>query len=168
MTLNQDSARGIELRPLTDDDEELSYRVYAETRTEELAPLGWDEATREAFLRMQHAAQRRHYLTHFGDASFQVILFRGEPAGRLYVGRWDQEIHLIDIALLPEHRGAGIGSYLIQGLLDEAAAAGKPVRIHVEQFNRALGLYERLGFRKIGENGIYWLMEWSPPTRQAG
>jgi ribosomal protein S18 acetylase RimI-like enzyme len=44
----------------------------------------------------------------------------------------------------------------------EASQVGKPMRLHVEFFNRALRLYERLGFSKIGEIGVYYEMEWRP------
>ena len=71
----------------------------------------------------------------------------------------------MDIALLPEHRGAGIGSAVLRGLLAEAAAAGKPVRIHVERLNPARRLYERLGFAPIEDKGVYYLMEWRPGGR---
>ncbi len=36
-----------------------------------------------------------------------------------------------------------------------------PVRIHVQQSNPAFHLYQRLGFQKIDENGVYFLMEWT-------
>jgi predicted GNAT family acetyltransferase len=55
----------------------------------------------------------------------------------------------------------GIGTTILQGVLDEAIAAHKPVRIHVERFNPALTLYRRLGFVQIGEHGVYHMMEWS-------
>ena len=43
-----------------------------------------------------------------------------------------------------------------------------PVRIHVEQYNPALGLYHRLGFREISDKGVYWLLEWKPATKSKG
>ena len=72
-----------------------------------------------------------------------------------------------DIALLPEHRGAGIGGRLLQDLLTEAAASGKRVSIHVERFNPAMRLYERLGFTKQEEVGVYFRMEWSAGQKNA-
>jgi ribosomal protein S18 acetylase RimI-like enzyme len=149
-------------------DEELLYRIYASTRTEELAPVPWTEAQKEAFLRMQFQAQSLDYAGNHPDAAFQVILVNGEPAGRLYVDRSEDALLIVDIALLPEHRGNGVGGAILRGLLAEAAAAGKPVRIHVEQMNPALRLYERLGFRRTGDGGIYLLMEWTPPAGNAG
>ncbi|MDP9122979.1 MAG: GNAT family N-acetyltransferase [Acidobacteriota bacterium] len=154
----------ITFRPVGPDDDELLYRIYASTRQEELAPLGWSAEQSEAFLRMQFRAQSVHYSTYYGDSEFLLVLRDGEPAGRLYVHRQGDEIRLIDIALLPEHRNAGIGSRLLRDLLSEAAASGRRVTIHVEQYNPALRLYERLGFRHISDHGVYYLMEWSPAT----
>jgi predicted GNAT family acetyltransferase len=91
-----------------------------------------------------------------------VIEMDGEAVGRLYVARWPEEIRIIDIALLPQHRNGGIGSSLLADLCREAAAAGKPVTIHVERFNPALGLYHRLGFVPIADKGVYLLLQWSP------
>lgn len=113
---------------------------------------------------MQFAAQHDYYHEHYADAAFQLILCDGQPAGRLYVARWPAEIRIIDIALLPPFRNRGIGASLLQQLLDEAAVAGQRVSIHVERYNSALRLYQRLGFREIEDQGVYLLMEWTPAT----
>jgi ribosomal protein S18 acetylase RimI-like enzyme len=153
----------ITLRPAGVEDEAFLYAVYAGTRADELALLDWDQAQKDAFLTMQFTAQHRHYHTYYADADFQLVLLSGRPVGRLYVARRADDILLIDIALLPEHRNAGIGSLLLTDLLAEAEQVGKPVRLHVEPWNRARRLYERLGFRRIAQQGLYWLMEWLPP-----
>jgi len=153
------------LRPATAADAEFLYRVYANTRYEELAPAGWPPEQVEAFLRMQFRAQDTHYRTHNPAAAFDIILVAGEPAGRLYVDRRPAEIRVVDISLLPEYRGRGAGSALFTALFAEAAAAGLPVRIHVEAFNPARRLYDRLGFVPIDTTGVYHLLEWVPPGR---
>ena len=153
----------ISLRPICPDDDPFLYQVFASTRERELQVTGWDEAQKRAFLTMQFNAQHRFYQEQFPNAQFQVILGDGSPIGRLYVDRRAEEISIVDIALLPSHRGRGIGSALLQELLAEASAAGKPVRIYVEQFNPALRLYLRLGFAQSGDTGVYYLMEWLPP-----
>jgi GNAT superfamily N-acetyltransferase len=137
--------------------------VYAGTREEELAPLGWDEGQRQAFLTMQFHAQDRYYREKFSDAAFLIVLCHGRPAGRLYVHRGAEEILIVDIALLPDYRGRGIGGALLGDLLAEADRAGKPVRIHVEHANPALRLYQRLGFVRVGDTGVYHLLERLPP-----
>ncbi len=153
---------GVSLRPMRARDKPFLYRVYASTRAEELAVTGWSEAEKTAFLTQQFEAQHRYYQAQFPDAAFQVIERDGEPIGRLYLDRRAEEIRIIDIALLPAHRRAGIGGALLREILGEAAAAGKAVRIHVERNNPALGLYHRLGFKEIEDQGVYLLMEWSP------
>jgi ribosomal protein S18 acetylase RimI-like enzyme len=89
-------------------------------------------------------------------------LIENEPAGRLYVARWQREIRIVDIALLPAFRGRGIGSRLITELLEEGSRKGKNVSIHVETFNPAFRLYQRLGFEVVEDKGVYLLMEWHP------
>ncbi len=155
------------LRPVTPDDHELLYRIYASTREDEMAQVDWTREQIEDFLRFQFEAQHKYYMDQFPDAAFDLVLDDGEPVGRLYIDRRDDEIRLIDIALLPEHRGAGLGGRLMKRILDEGTAAGKLVRIHVEQFNPAMRLYRRLGFEKIEEQGVYHLMEWTPPAARS-
>jgi len=157
------SATDVALRPVRPDDEPFLRRVYASTRLEELAPLGWSAAQLELFLSQQFDAQHRHYRTHYPDAAFSVILLGQQPIGRLYVARCPERILLLDIALLPAHRSAGVGTRLLRALLVEAEQAGKPVRLHVEKHNRALRLYERHGFSVVGDEGVYWRLEWAPP-----
>ena len=150
------------LQPAGAEDEAFLFEVYASTRAEELAPVGWSESQRESFLRMQFSAQDKHYRENYPGAEFQIIQMDGEPVGRLYVHRRATEIRIMDIALLPAYRRRGIGTMLLEEILAEGAASGKSVTIHVEMFNPALRWYERLGFRKVTANGPYHLVKWSP------
>jgi ribosomal protein S18 acetylase RimI-like enzyme len=150
------------LRPAEPDDAELLLRIYASTREEELAVVPWDASVKEAFLRMQSTAQDAHYRATYPNASFDLIVSGDDVLGRLYVNRGESAWRVIDIALLPEHRGSGIGTRLLTEILAEAGAAGKPVQIHVERFNPARHLYERLGFRQIDDLGVYLLLERKP------
>ena len=122
--------------------------------------MDWDAAQKAAFLQMQFAAQHAYYQEQYADAAFDVILVGGQPAGRLYIHRRDDEFRIVDIALLPEFCNRGLGTTLLKNLQSETAAAGKTLRIHVERFNPALRLYERLGFRQIEDRGVYLFMEW--------
>jgi ribosomal protein S18 acetylase RimI-like enzyme len=151
----------ISLRPITPEDESFLAGLYASTRTEELAQTNWSEEQKAMFCRMQFAAQTVDYQRNYPDASFQIIERDGVAAGRLLVMRSDDAVHVIDIALLPEHRGAGVGTKLLKELQEEARAAGKKLSIYVERFNPARRLYDRLGFQQVEEKGVYFLMEWS-------
>ena len=153
-------AEKVRLRPATRGDWVFLERVYAGTRADELALTGWSEEQKAQFCAAQFAAQDDYYRQHYAKAQFLVIERDGVPAGRLYVDRWENEIRIVDISLLPEQRGAGIGTGLLQALQAEAAAAGKVLSIHVERFNPALALYQRLGFQVREDKGVYLLMEW--------
>ena len=155
---------GISLRPIEPGDEEVLYQVYASTRQEELAPTGWSEEQKASFLRMQFEAQSRYYREHYEGAEFSVILEDDRPVGRLYVARWPEEIRLVDIALLPEHRNAGIGGALLGDLISESEVSNKPLSIHVERFNPALRLYGRFSFEVVEDKGVYLLMRRLPET----
>lgn len=156
------SVEELGLRPALPADAELLYRIYASTRDEELAVVPWDASVKEAFLRMQFAAQHTHYHAYFPAASYDLIVRGEEVLGRLYVDRGEAAWLVLDLALLPEHCGQGLGTRLLTRVQAEAAAAGKPVRMHVERYNPAQRLYRRLGFRQIADEGVYLLLEWRP------
>jgi len=152
----------IDLRPVTAEDADFLYSVYASTRTEEMARVDWTTEQQEAFLRMQFRAQSQFYLENYVGAEFQVIMLNGQPIGRLYIHKRADEIRIMDIALLPDYRNSGIGSNLLHHILEQGKNLNLPVTIHVEQFNPAMRLYQRMGFRPKEDKGVYLLMEWSP------
>jgi ribosomal protein S18 acetylase RimI-like enzyme len=155
------------LRPVREDDEALLFEIYSSTRAAEMALVPWDAAAKETFLQSQFTAQKTHYLKFYPEATHDLILVEGQPAGRLYVNRRADEIHVLDIALLPEFRSLGIGTTIIQNLMAEAASTNRSVLLHVEIFNPAMKLYERLGFVKASEQGIYHEMIWKSNSLQA-
>jgi ribosomal protein S18 acetylase RimI-like enzyme len=157
--LNFPMAERIRFRAERDGDQPFLFRLYASTRAEEMKLAGWDTAQKEAFLRMQFQFQTTHYRRYFADASFQIILLDGEPIGRLYVHYGASEIRLMDVALLSEHRGAGIGGWILRTLLSDAEQSQKRVTLHVEKHNRALRLYQRLNFRVAEDQGVNLRME---------
>ena len=153
----------ITFRPAGPDDEPFLLEVYASARADEMAAVPWSDAQRQAFIKMQYAAQRQHYRSHFPQADYLIILSDNRPVGRLYVDRSGAKILIVDITFLQAERNNGSGTAIIRDLMDEAANAGKPLHIHVESFNPSLRLFERLGFHRIDEegDGVYLLMEWN-------
>lgn len=157
----------IGFRPIIDNDLPFLSQLYASTRADEMAMVPWSEEEKAAFLQMQFNAQHSYYQQQFNDADFLIIYKNEESIGRVYVERRADEIRLIDIALKPEQRGLGLGTLLLEELLNEAKESQLPVRIHVEQFNPALKLYQRLGFKQTEDQGVYFLMEWCPNEDKA-
>ena len=154
----QDEELELSLREATAADEEFLYEVYASTRIEELAGLGWDEQQKHAFIRMQFLARERTY----PRVDNRIIVLHDRAVGRILVERNEAEILLRDVALLPAYRNAGIGGRLVRDLIKEADAAGKPLRLHVLATSPAVRLYERLGFGRTGDDGTYLEMKWIP------
>ena len=167
---NQASAvvEPIALRPVTPADESFLLDLYASTRADEIALVPWPDEQKQAFVLAQFKAQQEHYQKTYPDASHDIILFNDRPVGRLYVGRLDTEIRIVDITLHPRDRNRGIGSKLVKDLLAQASGCGKLLRIYVESFNPSLRLFERLGFSRSEEQGIHFLMECSPGAGQPG
>lgn len=152
----------ISLKKVSAVDREFLCAVYSSTRADELATTNWTHAQKAAFCHQQFEAQDVHYLTHYPNATRDLILLDGEPVGRLYVDRWPSEIRIMEITLLPASRGRGIGGKLLADLQSEARAANKLLSIHVERFNPALSLYSRLGFTVAEDKGVYLLLHWQP------
>jgi len=152
----------IALRPATPADYFFMRRLYGATREEEMKQFPFDEFQKQQFLDQQFGAQYQHYQIHYPTCERNIIEKDGEPIGRLWVDEWRDQIRLVDIALMPGLRGSGIGTMLVREVLDRGTKAGKPVTIHVESFNPALRLYQRLGFEHVDTNGVYFLMRWTP------
>jgi ribosomal protein S18 acetylase RimI-like enzyme len=85
----------------------------------------------------------------FGCA--QIILVGPKPVGLLKVVREGRLWHLLQIQLLPELQRGGIGTALVRSVIAEAQQAGASLELDVLKVNPAKRLYERLGFRVVGE-----------------
>jgi GNAT superfamily N-acetyltransferase len=154
----------ITLRPATPADYHFMRRLYEAGREEEMKQFPFDELKKREFLDQQFGAQYQHYQLHYPTCERNIIEKDGAPIGRLWIDEWRDQIRLVDIALMPEWRATGIGTMLLREVLERGTSAAKPVTIHVESFNPALRLYERLGFEKVDTNGMYFLMRWTPPA----
>jgi ribosomal protein S18 acetylase RimI-like enzyme len=156
----------LSLRPATSEDDAFSLQVYASTRADEMAAVPWTDEQKQSFVEMQFNAQRTSYLQNQPQAEWLIVMRDEQPIGRMIVDRMADEIILMDIALLPEHRNAGVGSKFLKDLMAEGEATGKKVTLHVESYNPAFRLYSRFGFKEVREEGFYLAMEWSPKSRQ--
>lgn len=164
-----DAGARVSLRPVAPEDDEFLLGLYASTREAELSQVVWPPGTKEAFLRQQFDAQRSEYDARFPDAEYDVILLDGRAVGRLWVGRTAEQIRLLDVALLPEAQGQGVGTLLVGRLIDEARRTGRVLRHMVFLYNpEAKRLYERLGFEVIEDLGAYAHMEWKSKDEGGG
>lgn len=158
--------RGFSLRRANAADLPWLCRLYATTRAEEMAQVPWPDGLKQAFLDGQFALQHRHYITHFQDCDFLVLEGPSGPAGRFYLQRTTPDHLLVDISLMPQMRGQGLGQALIKASQCEASAQSCGMRLHVMQRNvAAQRLYARLGFVVTQTQGQHHHMRWSAASQ---
>lgn len=156
------SGFGVSYRPFCGDDLPFVSDLYASTRREEIAVVGWPEDVQAQFLAQQAAAQHSHYSIHFADAEWLIIERDERPIGRLYLRETPGDLHIVDISLVPDSRGQGIGGAILEDVLALARSSGRGVTIHLERNNPARTLYARLGFALVEERGVYDFLRAQP------
>jgi len=145
-------------------DDGFLFALYCDVRGAEVEAWGWPAAQRDAFLRMQWMAQSRSYAAAYPDATHQIICTESIPIGRRLVARGSGGMHLVDISLLASHRNRGLGTMLIQQLIDECRMQQTALDLQVLRGNLAQRLYERLGFKETASDPMYIQMQWTPPV----
>lgn len=158
------SKYAVTLRALHSDDMAFVERLYAGSRAFEMSHSGWPADQIAAFLTQQFNTQHTYYQTHYPDGEFLIVEQHGQAIGRLYLFWGPTALNLIDINLLAEYQGQGIGSALLDDLLRRVDEQGLGVDLHVEEYNPAMRLYARLGFYVNGESGVYKRMRRDPRT----
>lgn len=146
-------------------DDPFLFEVYAGTRLDEIASWGWNAEQQSAFLKMQHLCQKQSYRLQYPDLISRIILDGDDRAGYILTARKEAEMILVDIALLPQFRGKGIGLAVLTGLQEETMAADLSIQLSVFNGNPARRLYERLGFQPIEQNELYTIMKWEPHNK---
>jgi len=154
------SGENISLRPAEAADHDFLFAVYASSRAAEMALAPWSAEQKDAFLRMQFAAQSQHYAAEYPQATHHIICDGQVPVGRIYLARREENFHILDITILPQFQRTGIGSCVLTRLLEEAGRSAKPVTIYVESFNPSLKLFRKLGFEAVSESGVHLLLLW--------
>lgn len=158
--MNEINSLSVSRRAANENDRIFVQKLYVATRRAEFTGIGWDAAQIENFLVMQFDLQSRAYAMQFPGAAHSVIEFEKKAVGRLIVYSGAEETRLVDIAILPEFRGRGIGIFTMRELQREATAENKTLVLRVLKTNdRAVAFYEKLGFVRADEN-LYWAMNW--------
>ena len=150
----------ITLRPITDDDREFLLRVYEASRETELSAVQWDAGLKRTFMEHQFDAQDAHYRKHYAGATFDIVLYGGEPCGRLLVHRGDSQFAIMDLTVLPDYRGRGIGGEMVHRIVGEAGDSGRSVRVFLETFNPHQAFFQKRGFAVVEDDGVSRRYEW--------
>ncbi len=148
------------LRPACREDDLFLFHLFCSIREPDFAFLG--ELERKKIMELQFAAQQRHYQANMPEAEHLIVLQDGGSIGRMILLQRNDELHLAEIALLPEHRNHGIGSILIKELIKAEAEQGHAIRLQVYNHSAAVRFYQRLGFVKARDDGAYLFLEKLP------
>jgi ribosomal protein S18 acetylase RimI-like enzyme len=135
----------VALRPATPQDAPFLASLFAGTR-DDLRTLPLPEQARAALVAQQYRSREHQHAAAYPAAASEIVEVDGLPVGRLLVDRAERAHHVIDVAVLPEHRGRGIGAAALRSVLARADACGVPVTLRVAADNPAQRLYQRLGF----------------------
>lgn len=162
------ASSSVSLRPVTAQDRDLLLRIYASTRARELALVPWDAAQKSLFLQHQFAFQDQHYGAQFPDAEYSIVVHNGEDAGRIFITRDETRIHVLEFTILPEHRGRGIGTEILRWLKEEARGKALPLTTYLDQLSDSQAWLEKRGFTRISDEGIHFLMQWTPSGQTSG
>ncbi|WLR52036.1 N-acetyltransferase [Bacillus tianshenii] len=142
-------------------DGDFLFDVYASSRLNEVKGWGWTHQEMQHFLQMQFQCQQHSYHMYYPDLNTRIILFQNEKAGRLLIANSEERINIVDLTLLPEFQNIGIGTHILEEVLTEAKACKRSVQLSVARNNdRAIRLYERLGFQHVHADEMYIQMEW--------
>jgi ribosomal protein S18 acetylase RimI-like enzyme len=149
-------------RPADSTDTTFLFALFAESG---YVPAVLAQFDRQ-LLHMQFAAQRAAYAAHFPHAAYEIVLVDGEPAGQVRWAELDDEIRIVDVAMLARFRRQGAATAVYRRLLEHAHARGKPVRASVERSNGvSLSFHHRLGFIVEGETETHLLLTAPAPGR---
>lgn len=133
----------------TDFAREVHHQAYRDVAERQFGP--WDAAF-----------QDQRFAEDWASATFSIVLSDGEPCGYLCVEDCATDFHVREIVIAPAFQGRGIGTTLLQDVLQRAGDCQVPVRLGALRANRAAALYRRLGFREIGQTPTHLLFEWQP------
>jgi GNAT superfamily N-acetyltransferase len=151
----------VSLRPETAEDRSFLRELHLSVREEEAGFRDLDPAARTALLDQQFEWQHAQYLAQNPHGWFTIVLVDDQPAGRFYLTRRAAELRVVDISLLTEYRGHGIGSQLMLNVRAESLRIGLPIRLSVVAGDPVRGFYQRLGFRLVSRDEIRLELEWA-------
>jgi len=143
-----------QLRPAREGDFSFAKHLYLASMKPLLTALGaWNltEST-EAFA------------SYFDVEEIQIVTANGDDVGWIQVSKNDDAFCLDQIHLIEQARGNGIGERLIRNVIAAANMEGKVTTLSLVRGNRSIALYERLGFRLVGEDDIKFHMQCDRPT----
>lgn len=109
----------------------------------------------QSLIDQQYRAQQACFAIHHPDADFHIVEFAGTPIGQIVVDRRASVIKVVDISILPSCRGYHVGTWLLNGLIDESEFRGLPIEVDLAASHPARPWLERYAFGLCGGNSAH-------------
>jgi GNAT superfamily N-acetyltransferase len=142
----------IKLIPAADTHHEFSYEVKKAAEGEYIKQMwGWDEQIQRDF---HSLAWQQH--------KPDIIMYGETPIGTIATTESEDGIEIRQFFILPEYQNKGIGTHLLQSILDRADRLGRVARLAFLANNPVKSLYIRNGFQMVRTEDTFCYMERKP------
>ncbi|GAB4200349.1 MAG: GNAT family N-acetyltransferase [Wenzhouxiangellaceae bacterium] len=93
-------------------------------------------------------------------ADTHIIERQGSALGMIKLGQQSDELEVVQLQILPEYQGQGLGAAVMRRIVDDALARQQIITLKVLKHNPALTLYQRLGFEVVDEDALEYHMRY--------
>ncbi len=147
--MKQQYCENISFRQVKLEDYDFLYKLHVATMRDYIKETwSWDETF-----------QQKMFRNKFNPQELEIITFKKKDIGMVAIENGEDNIFLRSIEIAPEYQKKGIGAYIVQAIINNAARKNKPVFLYVLKVNPAQKLYERLGFEKTSETTTHYVMK---------
>lgn len=140
------------LRAASPDEVDIAFEIKRDAMGPHIiAKWGWDEAF-----------QREHHRRRWIEKPWQFICVGTSSVGTVSMHWKTDHLQLGEFYIVGSHRGKGLGSQVLEHVLRQADARNLETRLEILKWNPVRSLYERHGFRVVGENDTHYLASRQP------
>ena len=118
-----------------------------------------DEYLKKEGLPIDETSHLKRIQYHFESAN--ILNIHGKPIGLFKCYEDNTTCHVIQVQILPEYQGKGIGKSILMTLQKQALRDDKSINLSVLKSNPAIKLYERLGFTIISQSDNEFTMQYN-------
>ena len=151
---------GLSVKAANTNDDPFMAQLFYSTKTL-FYELGLPSEVVEIMLEQQYRLQQASYREQYPNANTYILFYHQQAVGKVMLDISEYKIHIIDLIIIPDMRGQGFGSVILEAIKQEALKRHLPVGLSVESENtQAKKLYLQHGFKLDSCSGFYETMLW--------